>query len=73
MIDSLSGAELERMFEDDSTCNFEKLEQRLKTPKRPKMPPKYIPTSVTIPVLEGEEKEEFICIEESRKTENEEV
>ena len=30
---SLSGAELERMFEDDSTCNFEKLEMRLKTPK----------------------------------------
>jgi hypothetical protein len=23
------------MFEDDSTMNFEKLEQRLKTPKRP--------------------------------------
>ena len=32
---SLSGAELERMFEDDSTGNFEKLELRLKTPKRP--------------------------------------
>jgi len=32
---SLSAAELERMFEDDSTGSFEKLEQRLKTPKRP--------------------------------------
>ena len=34
---SLSGAELERMFEDDSTGSFEKLELRLKTPKRPNL------------------------------------
>lgn len=36
---SLSAAEVERMFEDDSTGNFEKLEQRLKTPKRPNLVP----------------------------------
>ena len=33
---SLSKAELDKMFEDDSTENFEALEKRLKTPKRPK-------------------------------------
>lgn len=33
---SLSKAELDRMFEDDSTENFEALEKRLKTPKRAK-------------------------------------
>ena len=31
---SLSRAELDKMFEDDSTENFEALEKRLKTPKR---------------------------------------
>ena len=33
---SLSKAELDKMFEDDSTANFEKLEFRLKTPKAKK-------------------------------------
>ena len=36
---SLSRAELDKMFEDDSTENFEALEKRLKTPKRPKARP----------------------------------
>ncbi len=59
------------MFEDDSTCNFEKLEQRLKTPKRPNMPPK--PNTLDKISALAEEKEEFISAEVSRETLNEEV
>ena len=54
---SLSRAELDKMFEDDSTENFEALEKRLKTPKRPKARP----TASKIPLPESavthEEKE----------------
>lgn len=39
---SLSKAELDRMFEDDSTGSFEKLEMRLKTPKRPLTKPNLV-------------------------------
>ena len=54
---SLSKAELDKMFEDDSTENFEALEKRLKTPKRPKM--KRTVSKIPLPNVEvtNEEKE----------------
>ena len=68
---SLSGAELERMFEDDSTGNFEKLEMRLKTPKRPMLQKSVSKlTAIQQPVLTDKgEDEESVGTEVQQKEE----
>ena len=64
---SLSKAELDKMFEDDSTENFEALEKRLKTPKRPKMKAKTAVSKIPLPNVgitdHEEEKENFKPVE----------
>merc|ERR1719376_1139436 len=45
---SLSMAELDRMFEDDSTESFENLESRLKTPAKKKKPESIKPVSAPV-------------------------
>ena len=65
---SLSKAELDKMFEDDSTENFEALERRLKTPKRPKVKPAL--SRIPVPsVTKAEEVKENLDPVETQATE----